>query len=210
MNSGCCILAMSSIMVFGESLGKYFVTFCVLVSQINMAYCDTVTDALTVQASKTDVEDVNESLNSFAYSMQAVGAIAGALMANMVQNNAAIGPFQCFGIYMCLQIFFFMSTLFMNKDLEPEELDQQVPREIQQQEGDVEESALLEINDEIPHRQMTNYEKFCLNVKLIGNTLKHKKILNALTFFFVTGMMIPAFEDFQFFFLLDKCGISQA
>lgn len=78
---------MSSIMLFGANMGKYFVTFCVLVSQINMAYCDTVTDALTVQASKTDFEDVNESLNSFAYSMQAIGAIVGALMANMVQTN---------------------------------------------------------------------------------------------------------------------------
>lgn len=48
MNSGCCILSMSSIMLFGKGMGKYFVTFMVLVSQINMAYCDTVTDALTV------------------------------------------------------------------------------------------------------------------------------------------------------------------
>ena len=109
-----------------------------------------------------------------------------------------------------LQILFFMATLFMNKGLEPEELELQVPRENHQQEGDVEESALLELNDEIPQRQMTTYEKFCLNIKLIGDTLKHKKIMNALTFFFITGMMLPQFEDIQFYFLLNKCGISQA
>lgn len=103
-----------------------------------------------------------------------------------------------------------MATLFMNKGLEPEDLDMPVPRENQQQDGDAEESALLELNDEVPQRQMTNYEKFCLNIKLIGNTLRHKKILNALTFFFITGMMLPQFEDIQFYFLLNKCGISQA
>lgn len=103
-----------------------------------------------------------------------------------------------------------MATLFMNKGLEPEDLDMPVPRENHQREGDAEESALLELHDEVPQRPMTNYEKFCLNIKLIGDTLRHKKIMNALTFFFITGMMLPQFEDIQFYFLLNKCGISQA
>lgn len=119
MNSGCCILSMTAIMMFGMHFGKYFVTACIFISQINMAYCDTVTDALTVQASKIGVQDGNENLNSFSYLMQAIGAIAGALMAVVVNNTDKIGPFECFGIYLILQSIFFFAALFMNKKLEP-------------------------------------------------------------------------------------------
>jgi hypothetical protein len=52
LNSACCILAMASIIAFGGHFGKEFVVFCCFVSQINMAYNDTVTDAMTVMASK--------------------------------------------------------------------------------------------------------------------------------------------------------------
>ncbi len=38
------------ILGFGRKFGKYFITCCVFVSQLNMAYGDTVTDALTIQA----------------------------------------------------------------------------------------------------------------------------------------------------------------
>ena len=48
MNAGCCIVVMSAIIIFGMHFGKYFVTSCVFISQLNIAYIDTVTDALTV------------------------------------------------------------------------------------------------------------------------------------------------------------------
>lgn len=52
LNAACCITSMASIIIFGSQFGKYFVTFCCFVSQINMAYNDTVTDAMTVMATK--------------------------------------------------------------------------------------------------------------------------------------------------------------
>ena len=67
MNTLLCSIAMISLMTYGVQFGKYFVTFCVFVSQINMAYNDTITDALTVAASKSDVDDANENLNSICY-----------------------------------------------------------------------------------------------------------------------------------------------
>lgn len=102
MNTACCMVAMMSIILFGNSWGKYFVTFCVLVSQINMAYNDTVTDAMTVQASKSGVEDGTENLNAICYFMQAVGAIAGAFMSMFAQSSKTLDPYDCFGIYMGL------------------------------------------------------------------------------------------------------------
>ena len=47
MNTGCCIIVMCSLIIF-NNLGKYFITFCLVISQLNMAYNDTVTEALTV------------------------------------------------------------------------------------------------------------------------------------------------------------------
>jgi hypothetical protein len=39
-------------MKYGLDQGKWFITFWIFMSQLNMAYCDTVTDALSIQASK--------------------------------------------------------------------------------------------------------------------------------------------------------------
>ena len=87
LNTLCCSIAMISLMTYGLQLGKYFVTFCIFVSQINMAYNDTITDALTVTASKTGVEDANENLNSICYMLQAIGAIFGAFVAGLVSET---------------------------------------------------------------------------------------------------------------------------
>ena len=79
--AACCILSMAAIIIFGMHFGKYFVAACVFISQINMAYSDTVTDALTVQAANKGVKNGGENLNSISYLVQGVGAITGALMA---------------------------------------------------------------------------------------------------------------------------------
>ena len=93
MNAACCIVAMGSIIGFGGTFGKYFITFCCFVSQINMAYNDTVTDAMTVMATKQGFEDGNENLNAICYSMQAVGAIFGAYMSMFVTKTNALDPY---------------------------------------------------------------------------------------------------------------------
>lgn len=122
LNTVLCSVSMVGIMLFGLEFGKYFVTICVLISQYTMAYNDTVTDALTVQASKFDIADCCEWLNGMCYAMQGFGAIIGALMAVLVQRAPYIGPFHCFGIYLGLQITFFICALFMNKQMEPGEM----------------------------------------------------------------------------------------
>ena len=84
-----------------------------------MAYNDTVTDALTVQAAKFDVKDGCEWLNGLCYMFQGIGAIFGALMAAFVQRTKDVGPFSCFGIYLGLQTVFFICAYFMNQEMEP-------------------------------------------------------------------------------------------
>jgi len=40
----------------------------------------------------------------------------------MVEEAAYSDPFQCFGVYLCLQGFFFFSVLGMNRSMEPGEI----------------------------------------------------------------------------------------
>ena len=84
-----------------------------------MAYNDTVIDALTIQASKLGIDNGIENLNSISFIMQAVGAISGGLMAELISMENILGPFKCFSIYMFIQMLFFMAALLMNDKLEP-------------------------------------------------------------------------------------------
>lgn len=54
-------------------MGKYFVTGCVTLCQLTMAYNDTVTDGLIVHGSKLGHEEFNEQLNSLAYIFNGIG-----------------------------------------------------------------------------------------------------------------------------------------
>ena len=57
-------------------------------SQVNMAYCDTVTDALSIQASKHGIRDAHESLQTVEMISQAMGGVTGCLLAAAFQQNA--------------------------------------------------------------------------------------------------------------------------
>ena len=103
-----------------------------------MAYNDTVTDALTVQATKFEVPDGCEWLNGLCYALQGIGAIFGALMAIFVQRRPYIGPFHCFGIYLALQITFFICAYLMNQQMEPGDI-----KEVPESENASDESQRL-------------------------------------------------------------------
>jgi len=90
-----------------------------------MAYNDTLTDALTVQAAKFGVKDGNENLNSLSYFMQGLGAISGALMA-MKANDFNFNPYRTFGVYLVLQAFFLFFAWKMNSSMEPGEIDEAI------------------------------------------------------------------------------------
>lgn len=51
--------------------------------------------------------------------MQAIGAIFGAFMSMSVTQTESLDAYQCFGIYLALQITLFMSAFCMNKTMEP-------------------------------------------------------------------------------------------
>ena len=103
LNCACCIVAILSLIVFGSTMGKYFTIGCLFISQINMAYNDTVTDALTVQAAKKGIKDGCENLNSLSYLMQGFGAIMGAIISLIFSSTSKhVNPFACFSVYVGL------------------------------------------------------------------------------------------------------------
>lgn len=186
-----------------------------------MAYNDTVTDALTVQASKFDVPDGCEWLNGLCYMMQGIGAIAGALMAGFVQKTAYLGPFECFGIYMALQMTFFVLAYFMNQNMEPGEI-----RDLQLSEPPAPQAAsssadvpqdeaqrLLE-GSEAPQAPQADQgpssccSRLALNFKLIWRAAKNQPIYATIIFFLVRGLLVPTFDNIQAYFLLNKAGIT--
>jgi hypothetical protein len=119
MNTSVSMLSMLAIILMGENSDKIFVTVCIFISQICMAYNDTVIDALTIQASQQGVKNGNQNLNSWSFIMQALGAISGGLMAEFINLEHVLGPFKVFSVYLVLQLMFLVAAIYMNDSMEP-------------------------------------------------------------------------------------------
>ena len=85
INSFLNITAMSLVMKYGMDQGKYYITGWLFLSQMNMAYCDTVTDALSVQATKHNIRGGNENLQGLQLISKSIGGISGCILAAIFQ-----------------------------------------------------------------------------------------------------------------------------
>ena len=89
-----------------------------------MAYCDTVTDALSVQATKHNIKGGNENLQSMQLIAKSFGGITGCILAAIFQQSHLIDqPEICFGIYVGLQVVLFLSAFLMNQKIDPPKED---------------------------------------------------------------------------------------
>lgn len=195
MNIGLCMGTIIAVMFAGESLGKYFVTACVTLCQMTMAYNDTVTDGLTVQATKIGHEDFSERVNSLAYILSAVGQILGTLIAWVLDKYSVFDPFMNFVVYLVIQVLFFVSASMLNKSVEPDE------QQIQEQYD-------LFVSSELKKGKKGNQPisvslKLWNNLKLIGVSMMHPPIFYSVLFFIIRGCLIPNLDHIQYFFLTD-------
>ena len=102
-------------MKYGLEQGKWFITGAIFLSQVNMAYCDTVTDALSAQASKHGIRDAHENLQYVEMISQAFGGVTGCLLAAAFQQSAVLNkPQNLFGVYIGLQVVLFLSAFLLN------------------------------------------------------------------------------------------------
>ena len=82
-----CLLNMFSLimlMIFAIKFGKYFITFCIFMTQICMTMCDALTDALVVQSSRLDKSNGAENLNSLTLISYSLGGILGCSLAGWI------------------------------------------------------------------------------------------------------------------------------
>jgi hypothetical protein len=98
----------------GTYFGKYFVTACVMISMMNIAYCDTVTDALTVQASNNGSKNAGDFLNGLAFGSNAFGAVSGSVVAFIYEKEFS-NPTNCFVVYLFLQVLFLTFAIQLNE-----------------------------------------------------------------------------------------------
>ena len=118
-NSICCICAMTALITVGTHFGKYFVTTCVMISILNMCYSDTVTDALTVQASIKGGKDIGALLNGISFGSNALGAVSGSVVAFIYEKEFK-NPTNCFLVYLLLQVLFLFLAIQLNDKKEDE------------------------------------------------------------------------------------------
>jgi hypothetical protein len=83
INSVCNFLVIGSLSIFQASLGKYFVIFSMLISQVNMTWCDSMTDALIAKMSK-ESEEVGSNLYPMVYFAYAMGGLVGCVGGAMI------------------------------------------------------------------------------------------------------------------------------
>ena len=50
---------------------------------------------------------------------------------------------------------------------------------------------------------------FISNLGLIWNSLKHEVLYKTMIFFLFVGLFLPCFEDLQYYFVIDECGLTQ-
>ena len=87
-----------------------------------MTWNDAITDALIAQASRNDLGNGAANLNTIATVAMAIGGIVACVGAGSIELSGGddIDPNLYFGTYMGLIFCLLLSSIWMNKDLEPE------------------------------------------------------------------------------------------
>ena len=85
INSAVCVVSVILLILFGIMYGKWFIVFCIVLSQICMTWNDAVSDALIAQASRFDLNGGAENLNTFVNYAFAAGGILACLIAGIFE-----------------------------------------------------------------------------------------------------------------------------
>jgi Na+/melibiose symporter-like transporter len=115
------VLSMVLLMIFGIMYGKVFIMACVVLSQVCMTWCDTISDALIAQASRIDDGNSSKNLNTIKTLAFASGGLLACLIAGSVElQDSEIDPNFYFGTYALLILILVIASIFLNYDLEPD------------------------------------------------------------------------------------------
>ena len=109
-------------MIFGIQCGKVFIMFCIVISQICMTWCDSISDALIAQASRSDLQSGAANLNTITMIAFALGGIIACTSAGFIEMNGGddIDPNFYFGSYAGLIFILLLASIFLNRQFEPD------------------------------------------------------------------------------------------
>ena len=109
-------------MCWGIEVGKEFIMFCVILSQVGMTWNDAITDALIAQVAREDLENGSVELNTFAKIAGSAGGILACISAGtmVLFGGKDLDPNAYFGTYLGILILLLISSIFLNRNFEPE------------------------------------------------------------------------------------------
>ena len=122
INSFINILSITLLMLFGLHYGKYFIMSCIIISQISMVWCDTMSDALIAQASRDDLERGASVLNGVTIVGMSLGGIIACLYGGYIEmddKNNTEDPNVYFFIYAILICILLLASIILSSRLEP-------------------------------------------------------------------------------------------
>ena len=189
------VITLVLLMAFSIKFGKVFITACVFITQVCMTYCDAITDALVVQASRMDSEAGSENLNSLTQLAFALGGLLGCGFAGVIEIREVMGwdigkPPDAnlyFLIYTFFIVLLFVSVIRLDSNLEPEIIISQ------RMSGDRRDQNLL--------------QNCSHTFETVLGQMKHPEIHLPLVYFLAQGILIPNFDDLHYIFLTERCGM---
>lgn len=122
INSSINIISIILLMIFGIMLGKIFIMFCIVTSQICMTWCDALSDALIAQASRFDLKNGAANLNVITIIAFGLGGIIACISAGLIEidDGRDVDPNFYFGTYAALIVGLLIAAICLNSLNEPE------------------------------------------------------------------------------------------
>lgn len=189
INSSVNILSMVLLMALGIMLGKVFIMFCIVTSQIAMTWCDALSDALIAQASRFDLKNGAANLNVVTSIAYAFGGITACVCGGFIEidDGHDVDPNFYFGTYAALIFGLLIAAICLDKNNEPEIL-----------------RLTKEERARLGERSPENLGASCsLTFSSIWRLLSYRQFFLPILFFFIQGAISPNFDDVHYVFLTE-------
>ncbi|CDW84495.1 UNKNOWN [Stylonychia lemnae] len=158
---------------------KYTITICLTLYAINVAFNDSIIDALMVMQARRDPIHGSEDLNSYTWIWLAIGGMVGSLSAGYLTEY--LDPHRSFLLCGLLGLLISFLGLRLNK-----EIDQ----------------------DPLSSKKFSKKE-FRKNMKSIKKALQSPQVFNTLVYIMLTGVLVPKYNDVSYYFQLTALNFSK-
>lgn len=151
-------------------------------TSLSVAFSDVIVDSLMVIQARKDPRCGAEELNTFLFTMNAIGGLFGSITAAILTQN--FEPRYCFFFSALIGLSIAISSYRLNESVENEGLEQAI-----NQEG-------LWFN-------------FRRNLNQMKEAMKVPEYNSVILYLVLTGFVVPSFGSFGYYFMMDVIGLSK-